>query len=263
MDDALFIQKRKRKSTPLGQILIQEGFIDSQLLEEFLNKQSELTDEYLEHVIKEEDSKKDSKEYLIELDLRKEIIIPKVRDKYRRLSLSTGIPIIDLQHIWLVTLIYHSETYYRNTGKKKNLDLAVDVISECLTYSLRHFTVEEELVKILDHNIASHLEEHKKFKLSIVAKKNYLNSAFNENIRIEKLLSETFDFLREWYLTHIAVVDRDYAIQFEKKKEHKIPIIEKWAKQLQEKGLLKVTHLQKDIYESVTGKTQVNLMLLY
>lgn len=257
LDLTLNYQKKKNNREPLGKILIQLGFINSSNLTSFLEKQSELTDRYLEDVIKAEGLKSEIQFSLMDLEPNIEYIANKVHEKYRQINLKTNIQIIDIQHVYLFSLIFYIEFFYRNIFSTKNKTFLTDIISECIKYSLRHFSVEEELIRILDFQVEEHTKDHKRFNLEIVNKKTLVESPYKEKTGInEKILVNIFNYLRDWSLTHIAVIDKGYVLYLEKN-ENKNEIIKQWARQLQEKNLLQITRLQKRLYDLVFDNKKI------
>lgn len=257
LDLTLNYQKKKNNREPLGKILIQLGFINSSNLTSFLEKQSELTDRYLEDVIKAEGLKSEIQFSLMDLEPNIEYIANKVHEKYRQINLKTNIQIIDIQHVYLFSLIFYIEFFYRNIFSTKNKTFLTDIISECIKYSLRHFSVEEELIRILDFQVEEHTKDHKRFNLEIVNKKTLVESPYKEKTGInEKILVNIFNYLRDWSLTHIAVRDKGYVLYLEKN-ENKNEIIKQWARQLQEKNLLQITRLQKRLYDLVFDNKKI------
>jgi hemerythrin-like metal-binding protein len=249
--ESLHYQKKQDKKIPLGMIFIELGFVDTLVLASFLALQSELTDKYMEDIVKAEGEKSDIQPSFRELEPNIEHIVSKVQEKYKQINLKTNIQIIDIQHVWLFSLIYYIEFFYRNIFSKEKEKFLVDIISECLRYASRHFAVEEELIKILDFKVEEHSKDHKRFSIEIITKKNFIDNPVRDKTGIsEKMLIETFNFLRDWSLSHIAVRDKEYVIYLDNIK-NKNEIIKQWVRQLQEKNFLQITKLQKKLYDLV------------
>ena len=119
-------------------------------------------------------------------------------------KLSCGIKIIDDQHKGLVDLI--NEMFKHVTGDQvQEKDYFNRVIKEAVDYVKNHFAAEEKILLATKfEGYAEHKKEHEKFILTIV-----------ENIRDYEAgkritLSNFTRFLKDWVLSHIAVMDKQY-----------------------------------------------------
>lgn len=252
LEIALHKQKKTVPKESLGKILINEGYIDPQLLKDFLKKQSLLTQKYLSYVLKKNSNDTSIQPCLQQLEDHLDKIIPKVQSAFKRFNLFTGITIIDLQHIWLLTIIYYIEFFYGLVLYNKKQLYVYDIITECQKYSLYHFSIEEELLAVLDINVEQHYKKHNIFKLDMVKMQNKLKTPAKNKESIEKkMLSEISEYLRDWYLTHIAIEDKKYVNFINKHADQKSLIIKQWVRRLQNKQLLKITRLQQKTYEAV------------
>ena len=115
-----------------------------------------------------------------------------------------GVKIIDDQHKGLVDLI--NDMYNHATGNnKQEHDYFNKVIQELVNYVKTHFAAEERIMiatKFSGYN--EHKKEHEKFIHTVVesihdyeAGKRYTLSTFSR-------------FLKDWVLSHIAMVDKQY-----------------------------------------------------
>jgi hemerythrin len=116
-----------------------------------------------------------------------------------------GIPLIDCQHqelIRLVNELYKACLEGDGVGKeyfKVAVKAAVD-------YVKFHFSAEEKLLENVDYpQIIVHKKQHEEFAMKILAEvKNFEEGKkFVPNAYVR--------FLRDWILSHIAVMDRKYA----------------------------------------------------
>jgi len=123
-------------------------------------------------------------------------------------TFSVGVKIIDDQHKGLLNLV--NDMFNHVTG-----DVASErayfskVIQEAVQYVKVHFSTEE---KIMIHTNFPGYLEHKKahdaFVLAVVENiKNYESSK-------RLALSDFTRFLKEWILTHIAIMDKQYFSYF-------------------------------------------------
>jgi hemerythrin len=125
-------------------------------------------------------------------------------------SLSCGIKLIDDQHKVLVNLI--NEMFNHITGNNvQEYDYFDKVIQEAVRYVKNHFATEERIMLATKYSgYAEHKKEHDSFILVVV-----------ENIHDYKAgkrltLSAFTRFLRDWALSHIAMVDKQYFEYFKK-----------------------------------------------
>ena len=117
---------------------------------------------------------------------------------------SCGIKLIDDQHKGLVELV--NEMFNHVTGNYvQERDYFNRVIQEAVKYVKIHFATEEKIMLATKFSgYTEHKKEHENFILTIV-----------ENIRDyeagKRFTLSTFTrFLRDWILSHIALVDKQY-----------------------------------------------------
>jgi len=119
-------------------------------------------------------------------------------------KLSCGVKIIDDQHMELVNLV--NEMFKHVTGNAvQEKDYFNRVIQEAVKYVKLHFATEEKIMLATKFaGYPEHKKEHEKFVLAVVsnikdyeAGKRYTLSTFTR-------------FLKEWILSHIAMMDKRY-----------------------------------------------------
>ncbi|MCL2806002.1 MAG: bacteriohemerythrin [Treponema sp.] len=123
-------------------------------------------------------------------------------------TLTCGIKVIDEQHKGLVDLV--NEMFNHVTGdedqERKYLNRVID---EAVNYIKVHFATEEKIMNSSKFSgYIEHKEEHKKFILTVAEHIEY----FNTGKRVS--LMSFSKFLKEWVLSHIAIVDRKYFTHF-------------------------------------------------
>jgi len=125
-------------------------------------------------------------------------------------KLESGIKIIDEQHKGLVDLV--NKMFKHATGNNvQEHDYFNKAIQETVSYVKTHFAAEEKMMiatKYSGYN--EHKKEHESFIIAIV-----------ENIRDYEsgkrhTLSSFTRFLRDWILSHIALIDKKYFDYFRK-----------------------------------------------
>jgi hemerythrin len=125
-------------------------------------------------------------------------------------SYSLGIKIIDDQHKGLLDIV--NDLYSHSTGNEfEEMLYFKDVIHQAVDYIKNHFQVEEKLLIATKYpGYAEHKKAHDQFTLMVVASAKDFESG-------KRMVLEKFaHFLRDWILSHIAVMDQDYATYLRK-----------------------------------------------
>ena len=121
---------------------------------------------------------------------------------------SCGIKVIDDQHKELIKLI--NDMYANSTGSaQEERDYFSKVITQAVKYIKVHFQTEEKLMIITKFpGYQEHKKAHHDFTLAVIdAVKN-----FEAGKRF--ILLDFTNYLKEWALTHIAFMDKEYADYF-------------------------------------------------
>lgn len=118
-------------------------------------------------------------------------------------ELSVGIGSFDKQHQRLIEML---NTFTSNVNKGSNRDKISDIIKHLKEYTLYHFKLEENLMKL--HHFPEY-ESHKKAHDEFVKKVLDYETRFNGG---KLLLSvEVSNFIYEWICKHIMTVDSRYS----------------------------------------------------
>jgi len=125
-------------------------------------------------------------------------------------KLSCGIQLIDDQHKELVALV--NDMFKHATGNQtQEHDYFNRVIKEVVNYVKVHFATEEKIMLATKFSgYAEHKKAHESFILAVVAN----IKDFESKKRLT--LSSFTRFLKEWILSHIAVMDKQYFEYFKK-----------------------------------------------
>ena len=125
-------------------------------------------------------------------------------------KLMCGVKIIDDQHKGLVDLV--NDMFKHATGNvTQERDYFNKVIQEAVKYVKNHFVTEEKIMLATKFSgFPEHKKEHDNFVLAVV-----------ENIRDYEsgkrhTLSTFTRFLRDWILSHVALMDKQYFEYFKK-----------------------------------------------
>jgi len=119
-----------------------------------------------------------------------------------------GIKIIDDQHKGLVDLV--NDMFNHVTGDEEQERIYLNkIIQEAVNYVKVHFSTEEKIMNVTKFpGYEEHKLEHEKFILTVARHIEYFTSGKNVS-----LISFT-KFLKEWVLSHIAVMDKKYFVYF-------------------------------------------------
>jgi hemerythrin len=124
--------------------------------------------------------------------------------------LSCGIKLIDDQHKGLVDLV--NDMFNHATGNSiQEHDYFNIVIQEVVKYVKVHFATEEKIMIATKFSgYAEHKKAHDSFVLAVVENIN----DYNAGKRLT--LSAFTKFLKNWILSHIAMMDKQYFEYFKK-----------------------------------------------
>jgi len=125
-------------------------------------------------------------------------------------SYSMGVKLIDDQHKGLLDFV--NDLFNHSTGNEdEERAYFKEVINQALQYIKMHFQTEEKLMIMTKFiGYAEHKKKHDDFKLTVIKSVKDFDSG-------KRLVLEKFAyFLKDWVLTHIAIVDRQYAEYFKK-----------------------------------------------
>ena len=119
-------------------------------------------------------------------------------------TFSVGVKIIDDQHKGLLDLV--NDMFNHVTGDEAaEREYFSHVIQRAVQYVKVHFNTEEKIMIHTNYpGYAEHKKAHDAFVLTVV--ENIKN--FESGKRL--VLSEFTKFLKEWILTHIAIMDKQY-----------------------------------------------------
>jgi len=125
-------------------------------------------------------------------------------------SYSTGIKVIDDQHKELLNFV--NEIFNHVSGDEEEERLWFnDAIQLAIQYVKEHFATEEKYMRVTKFpGYAEHKQSHHKFTLTILK----TVKEFEAGNRL--VLKKFAYFLKDWVLSHVAVMDRQYSDYFRK-----------------------------------------------
>ncbi|WP_461247158.1 bacteriohemerythrin [Treponema sp. R6D11] len=125
-------------------------------------------------------------------------------------SYSMGVKLIDDQHKGLINFV--NDLFDHASGnEKQERAYFKEVIQQAVQYIKEHFNAEERLmIGTKFPGYAEHKKVHDEFTKTVV--KSVKDFETGKRLVLEKFAY----FLKDWVLTHIAVMDRQYADYFRK-----------------------------------------------
>jgi len=123
-------------------------------------------------------------------------------------SYSMGIKTIDDQHKALLDFV--NDIFNHSTGKEaEEREWFKDVIKHAVFYVTEHFATEEKyMIATRFPGYAEHKKEHDEFTRTVLKTVKEFDSG-------KRLVLEKFaHFLKDWALSHIAIMDRQYGDYF-------------------------------------------------
>lgn len=121
-------------------------------------------------------------------------------------ALLTGVEEIDLQHQHFVGILNKLYVDFSNLAPKEELDKSV---SELISYASTHFATEEGYMEKYKF---PGIEEHKLKHKELTDNLNELVTKYNVGGKI--VLPSLFDFLENWLVQHLDIMDSKYVKYF-------------------------------------------------
>jgi hemerythrin len=116
---------------------------------------------------------------------------------------SVGIKLIDDQHKELFKLVNDMYNHVSNDDEDVERAYFKSVIRQVVDYIKKHFATEEKIMKMTKYNdYAKHKLAHDFFILSVVN----MVQKFDEGKKVP--LNTLTHFIKDWILTHIAIMDK-------------------------------------------------------
>ena len=115
-----------------------------------------------------------------------------------------GIKLIDDQHKGLVVLINDMFQHVSGDHAQEHKYFS-NVVHELIKYVKIHFATEEKIMLATKFSgYAQHKREHNKFIITVMEKIEDYNLSNHSN------LASVTKFLKDWVLSHIAIMDKQY-----------------------------------------------------
>lgn len=159
-------------------------------------------------------------------------------------NLSTGIPIVDLQHLWLIKMTVELDTACKNLTSRKREEVFRSIIKGAVQYAKDHFSLEEKIMqKFHYYGYNTHYKQHQSFMEFVQLR----YKQFKEG-DIQAASNLTMD-LKEWLLGHIAIEDKNMGAAL--RELHGDIIM--YTRDIIKSGELKIKKSQLDLYNKIIG----------
>ena len=136
--------------------------------------------------------------------------VERLRKLWKDKPYSTGLPVIDLQHIWLLNIVMKMQDALLDINLTGLNSALKDSIVSIVDYVAEHFSLEEQILKEFHFpNFQKHRDHHLEFIQKI---KEKLNVSEDDQIKILGIIN----ILKHWLLNHILIEDKHYAEFLEK-----------------------------------------------
>ena len=158
---------------------------------------------------------------------------------WKAYSLNLGIPIMDIQHLWLVKMIVELEQANKSTSSKERDEMFQKTILEAVQYAKNHFQVEENLMKEFQYpELGIHFKTHRNF-MEFISARNVQKK--------DKLFPASIGLvndLKEWLISHIAIEDKQLSL-FLKTRSNEV---ESYINMKKDEGVFRLPQSQMKFY---------------
>ncbi|GBF51753.1 hemerythrin-like metal-binding domain protein [Leptospira ryugenii] len=167
-------------------------------------------------------------------------IVFDIRKIWRTYDLVTHIPIIDLQHIWLLKMIVELDRAISAGDIEK--EQVQKFLNQAIAYTKDHFMVEDKIMRQFRYNdFANHMNQHKRF-IDFVQLRNEENKMGGK-----QAAAHLVQDLRNWLLSHIAFEDKKIGISL----QTRVRDLSEFTKKMHQNGEIQITGEQKNLYKAV------------
>ncbi|HMW03469.1 MAG TPA: bacteriohemerythrin [Leptospiraceae bacterium] len=175
-----------------------------------------------------------------------ENMIEDIMHIWRSHNLSLHIPVIDLQHIWLLKMVIQLDKAVKTMGTTKKNEVFNQVVEEAIDYTVKHFTLEERIMKEFRYpEILNHFHQHESFV-------DFIKQRRKENESGDTLAAfHLAQDLKTWLLSHIAHEDKKLAIYL----KDKMKDVNEFTRKLHHNGEIIIEPTQRNFYKKITKDT--------
>ncbi len=182
------------------------------------------------------------------VDTRPVDIIKRIRSVWTEHGFQFNIPIIDLQHIYLLYTFVNLGIVC-DGGDSEIIEREFEkAFSNIIEFTSEHFFLEAEIFRTFDYpEKKSHLQEHRIFINKLKDRSREKKSGDPQAAR--KLVGD----LMSWLFDHILLEDKKYAAFFNRNQE----VILNFTHKLVDENIIYITPFQLKLYNLVTDSNQI------
>jgi hemerythrin-like metal-binding protein len=245
------LKKQAEGQKRIGEVLLDLGYVTKDQLVACLRRQVEEYERLIDELVGVEAAPPakaglDPEFY----EKRRPELIYETRASWSRFKLSTGISIIDIQHVWLIMLSHYGAKIFVAFDPARKAEEILNVFGLLLDYTEQHFAIEEALLKLMDDR-SDHIAQHKEFlRFFFMKREKFADGLEAGTANGNVALNEICEFLNGWILSHIAIHDTQYALQLAKSPQ-RAAVLDKWIAYLKARKLATISKIQRDLYNSV------------
>ena len=181
-------------------------------------------------------------------EILNEDILSNIIHIWQTYNLSVQIPIIDLQHIWLIKMVVELDLASKTMGTTKRDGIFKYIIKNAVQYTKDHFTLEEKIMEKFHYpGLHNHVKQHKNF-IEFIQARNKENKEGNKLAAHNLVVN-----LKEWLLSHIAVEDKQIVSTM--RENHEEILI--YSRELMDDKMVNIKKSQLDLYNRVIGLKRI------
>ncbi len=175
-------------------------------------------------------------------------IIKRLKSAWEEHEFSFDIPVIDLQHIYLLYTFINLGIVC-DKGDSNTVDQEFDrAFSNIIEFTSEHFFLEAEIFRFFDYpGKVEHLQQHKLFINKLKQRSRERKSGDPEAAR--RLVGD----LMSWLFDHILKEDKQYVAFFQFNKH----VIEDYTRSLVDENTIYITPFQLKLFHLVTGSDEI------
>ncbi len=172
-------------------------------------------------------------------------ILEQIKEMWTKYNMKIGIPLIDIQHLWLVKMIVDMNEAM-DESEVTRLAVLTKTIEDAIEYVDVHFHTEELFMeKIGFPELPGHKKQHEKLVEQVKARKEEFDKG-NQH----KAMNLVID-LKEWLTAHILISDKKYVETYNQNKD----IGQQYSRELIDSGEARLHQNQINLYKHlVQGK---------
>lgn len=174
-------------------------------------------------------------------DFATEEIIDAVADIWERYKLSVYVPIVDIQHMWLVRLVVELDKASRMPEQDRMRVFNKTIVS-AIDYVKEHFATEEILMAQYHFPGYARQQKQHRYFVDFITRRNE-ESKEGDPMAVGNLVGD----LKDWLLTHIAVEDKKLHGFF----KDRMPEVLAFTKNLIHRGEIVLRKGQVNLYQQV------------